>query len=112
MTPKSLNTNAETNPTADRDIKTVIINMLQGCEICDQGCMWSSMWSRMWSKTKTLRKEMEDIKNWISRDEKNIWNGILLNEINSKLNTEEGNNESEDRATWNIKKELYILYLI
>lgn len=38
MTPKSLNTNAETNPTADRDIKTAIINMLQGCEICDQGC--------------------------------------------------------------------------
>ena len=55
---------------------------------------------------------MEDIKNWISRDEKNIWNEILLNEINSKLNTEEGNNESEDRATWNIKKELSILYSI
>lgn len=84
MTPKSLNTNAETNPTADRDIKTVIINMLQGCEICDQGCMWSSMWSRMWSKTKTLRKEMEDIKNWISRDEKKFemefyWMKLIAN---------------------------------
>ena len=32
--------------------------------------------------------------------------------LNSKLNTEEGNNESEDRATWNIKKELSILYSI